>query len=253
MTLGERQHEYYQAMLGNDKALTSLIRGAGELSAAQALDVYRNNTEQTLLSVLQQTFAICLMLVGHRCFNQLALQYCRAHPSLSLDLSSYGKMLPDFIDQRLSPGDPLQTLPYLGDMAKLEWLLQRAYHAGNRVTFDFSRFARLTPEQQPALRFTLAPDVAVIAIDWPVVDIWTMHQSEKEAMSTLNVAQTRQYAVVERVAYRPQPSIIDQPMYELLKAIDAGSSFADIVALDSGAAQPLTAAIQRCWITGFYD
>ncbi len=252
MTLRALQHDYYQAMQGNDGALKARVQGAGGLSAEQALVVYRNNTEQTLLSVLQQTFAVCRMLVGERCFNQLALQYCRTLPSSSLDLNDYGEMLPDFIDQRLAPGDPLQTVPYLGDMARLEWLLQRAYYAANRTGFDFSRFARLTGEQQPDVRFTLAPDVAVIAAQWPVVDIWVMHQTDVDALPPLTVEQALQYVVVERAAYRPQPSGIDRQMYDLVRAIDSGQSFADIVALEPCVVQTLKEAIQRGWVTGFH-
>ena len=137
MTLRALQHDYYQAMQGNDSALKARVQGAGDLSTEQALAVYRNNTEQTLLSVLQQSFSVCRMLVGERCFNQLALRYCRTHPSSSLDLNAYGELFPNFIDQRLAPGEPLQVVPYLGDMARLEWLLQRAYHAANRTGFDF--------------------------------------------------------------------------------------------------------------------
>ena len=94
MTLRALQHDYYQAMQGNDSALKARVQGAGDLSTEQALAVYRNNTEQTLLSVLQQSFAVCRMLVGERCFNQLALRYCRTHPSSSLDLNAYGELFP---------------------------------------------------------------------------------------------------------------------------------------------------------------
>ncbi|MEN8669548.1 MAG: DNA-binding domain-containing protein [Ketobacter sp.] len=253
MTLRALQHDYYQAMQGNDSALKARVQGAGDLSTEQALAVYRNNTEQTLLSVLQQSFSVCRMLVGERCFNQLALRYCRTHPSSSLDLNAYGELFPNFIDQRLAPGEPLQVVPYLGDMARLEWLLQRAYHAANRTGFDFSRFARLTPEQQPDVRFTLAPDVAVVAVQWPVADIWTMHQSDADTLSPLLVEQALQHVLVERAAYRPQPSIIDRQMYDLVRAIDSGRSFAGIVSLEPDSAQKLTDAIQRNWVTGFYD
>ena len=70
------------------------------------------------------------------------------------------------------------NLPYLEDVARLEWAWHHAFHAGDCVAFDMARLAAVPPEQHAALRFSLHPSVTLIESLHPIVRIWEVNQSE---------------------------------------------------------------------------
>ncbi len=62
-------------------------------------------------------YPVCCQLVGEIFFNATALSFINQCPCLSPDLGDYGKQFPDFI----ANFEPVKHLPYLSDVAHLEW------------------------------------------------------------------------------------------------------------------------------------
>ena len=145
------------------------------LAEAQANDrrflVYRNNVQHGLCSALAQRFAVVERLVGADFFVAMARVFAAQHPPQTPVMMDWGGEFPEFLEGF----PPVATLPYLPDVARLEWLRGRAYHAADAPLADP---AALMAGDPSGLRLTLAPSVAAFASQHPAVSIWRMNQPD---------------------------------------------------------------------------
>ncbi|MDK2126284.1 HvfC/BufC N-terminal domain-containing protein [Parachitinimonas caeni] len=132
---------------------------------------YANNSLFNRAGALDDAYPVIRQMVGDEFFEALAREYARTTPSTSPDLNRYGGMLGDF----LAGFAPVAHLPYLPDMARLEWAGHLAYYAEDRLVYDWSRLASIPPEQMARLRFRFLPDCALLYSPYPVASIWLAH------------------------------------------------------------------------------
>ncbi|MCY1408495.1 putative DNA-binding domain protein [compost metagenome] len=141
---------------------------------ASRFAVYRNNVISALLRALADSYPVTVQLVGPAFFDTMALAYIQAHPPRSRLLVDYGDNLADFIDTF----GPAASLPYLGDMARLERLRVRAYHSADRAAVSLAALAELMaqPERLATLRLGLHPCLSILRSDYAVCSLWQAHQ-----------------------------------------------------------------------------
>jgi hypothetical protein len=149
------------------------------LSASARVAVYRHHVRTTLTEVLVSTFPVVCRLVDRRFFGWLADCYIRNHPPAAPCLFEYGGDLPAFIERFAA----CAALPWLADVARLEWALNVAFHAPDVVPIGPVRLAVTPPEQLSALVLELDPSVTYIASRWPIDAIWRAHQPGGERIS----------------------------------------------------------------------
>lgn len=144
---------------------------AGKLSAVRRLEIYRHNVTSNLRGALKDIYPVILAVVGDAYFSHAADQFIREHPSHSGDLNQFGGALSDFLATY-----PLAVdLPYLRDVARLEWAWHEAFHAGDALPLDLSRLAE-PAEEHGALCFTLHPTVRLVQSSFPILRIWEVNQ-----------------------------------------------------------------------------
>ena len=90
---------------------------------APGVSVYRSNAFGNWAQALAGAYPIARKVVGADFFEGLAREYARAYPSASGDLNEYGAHLAEFV----AAFPHTQDLPYLPDVARMEWLAHRAY------------------------------------------------------------------------------------------------------------------------------
>jgi hypothetical protein len=165
--------------------------GAALLGAASGpprLDVYRANVHGNWSAALAGAYPIVRKIVGREFFGAMARDYALAHPSTSGDLHEYGAQLARFVEDYAHT----QDLPYLPDVARMEWLAHRAYYAADAVAFDFSRPTEVR----------LAPGCALLESDWPLGSLWDAHQEDREGLATVNLAAGPDRILVHRAGWR---------------------------------------------------
>jgi hypothetical protein len=161
------QHEWMHALRRETGAQVSSLRDGRDLDR---FEVYRASFEANLTSALRDTYPVVHRLVGEGYFNQLARSYLRAHPSVSADIHAFGAMFPLF----LAKLDAVKSLPYLPDVAKLEWLAHLAFHAEEAEAVGLIELAALPLEAHASLR--LLPCVKLMRSGFPVHRIWQVNQ-----------------------------------------------------------------------------
>ena len=90
-----------------------------------AIEVYRNNYRGNLLDALAGAYPVIEQLVGKDFFRLMARKYSEQYPSHSGNLHHYGAELAEFI----AAFEHARELPYLTDVAALEWACHRAWFA----------------------------------------------------------------------------------------------------------------------------
>ena len=133
--------------------------------------VYRNNVTHSLSRALARRFPVVERLVGAEFFAATARLFLRDHPPRDPRLFLWGDAFPGF----LQGFRPLRDLPYLPDVARLEWLRGQAYHAADAAPVPPEALARAaTDPARFALR--LHPSLHLLRSRFAVVTIWQANQ-----------------------------------------------------------------------------
>jgi hypothetical protein len=170
--LRELQLDFVEAVLArNDQAIASHLSVHGG-TAASRLGIYRSNTYTNLRAALRDAYPVILRLVGDDFFDHAASAFVRAHPSASGDLNDYGDGFGEFLASFPSAAE----LPYLCDVARLEWARERAYYAFDHPPLELTRLAAIAGDRYGELRFKLHPAASLVNSDYPLLRIWETNQ-----------------------------------------------------------------------------
>jgi hypothetical protein len=180
------------AVLGADRDATasldamSLIDSAGpraidRLAAAQGaavpvssitpaarLRVYRNTVRSNFAAALESTFPAVRRLVGEAYFRRVARDFAVRHPSRSGDLRHVGAPFPGY----LAEVHGQDQYRYLGEVARLELLIEEVLLAPEHPRLDLTVLAAVAPSAYENLRFVLNPALRLFESPYPIKKIW---------------------------------------------------------------------------------
>lgn len=141
---------------------------------ARRFAIYRNNVVVSLIDALADTFPVTLELVGDAFFRAMAGVFVRGCPPRSPILAFYGDDFPDFI----GTFPPAAGLAYLADVARLEYLRVRAFHAADGMPISAAELAGVLTDESalPTLRLRMHPSLSVLHSRSAVVSLWAAHQ-----------------------------------------------------------------------------
>ena len=147
--------------------------------AAERLAIYRNNIFASLIEALADTFPVVKALIGNDFFNAMAAVFIQQNSPKSPILAFYGAELPAFI----AAFSPASGLPYLGDLAALEYQYVQAFHSADAVSLDAEAIKnRLDCDPQLIEKgMTLHPSLATIISEFSVTSLWQAHQHDSTA------------------------------------------------------------------------
>ncbi|MBS99936.1 MAG: DUF2063 domain-containing protein [Oceanospirillaceae bacterium] len=165
-------------------------------SVTQRFNVYRNNVVVSLIDALSARFEVTLQLVGTPFFRAMALAFVdQALPKTPI-LSEYGATFPDFI----SKFEPAASLPYLADVARLEWLRGVAYDAADAAPLSedegISRLNEISVDATVTVGFH--PSAQIYRSAFASVSIWAAHHGQGN-LSSIQL-QRAQAALIVRPA-----------------------------------------------------
>ncbi len=141
--------------------------------AAQRLAVYVNGYPARIEQALEEQFPALAHIVGADAFAALVQRYIAAVPLHSYNLNDAGAGLPEFLrTDRLTP-----RLPFLPDLAQLEWRVARAFHAHEHTPADPSAFVDWSVEDWTGAVLRFQPSVALVCSDWPIREIWDARET----------------------------------------------------------------------------
>jgi hypothetical protein len=213
------QTEFHTALLNAAIPVPEgLLDGDGR-PAGSRYAVYRNNVAVSLSEALETGFPAVAKLIGPENFSKAAGIYLRAHPPTSPMLMLYGKGFADF----LAGLEPLKSIGYLGDVARLEYAMRESYHAADAPAFDPSRLQDMDDEELNATRFVLAPASRLVTSPWPVLAVYNFTLIEGSPAPEA-IAQN---VLITRPEYDPIPHELPQGAAEFIAALGKGQTFGE--------------------------
>lgn len=196
------------------------------LEPSRRWGIYRNNVLSSLLDALADTFPVTRQLVGNDFFRAMAMPYVRSTPPRMPVLAYYGDSFPKFI----AHFEPARPVPYLADLAALEWARTKAYHAADVTALSHEAVVAALSSGDDAVKIivTCHPSVSVTNSPYAVMSLWAAHQSERSIKDVaVNVAESaivlREELDVLVVRLRPNSAIF---VSALLEGIDLESAAA---------------------------
>lgn len=142
------------------------------IPAAARLRVYRHHIEQSLVVALAATFSTVQVVVGEDFFRTMARRYVAGDLPRQPVLAEYGAGFPAFI----AGYEPAASLPYLADLARLDWALNLAFHSPAANHLTAADLSSLPPERVAELPLALAPGAVVLRSSYPIDRIWQVSQ-----------------------------------------------------------------------------
>jgi hypothetical protein len=183
LTFRELQSLFRRAMYGAEMPqLLGVIAGEG-LAPAARLQIYRHHVLTSLTEALQATFPVVCRLVDARFFGYAADTYIRQHPPEEPCLWEYGARFPAF----LATFPPCRDLVYLADVARLEWALNVALHAEERLPMTADALRQIPGEQVACLTFQCHPALTLLCSLWPIDQIWRAHQADADLTAAIDL------------------------------------------------------------------
>ncbi len=170
------QSALYDAHFKDQSLIAETLIIPNDLTAAQRLNIYRNNTFITLSDALSHTFSVVHKLVGDDFFFYMAAQFLKEYPPKPGPLFEYGEKFSYFIDHF----EPATSVPYLSDVARLEWVWNIAYHAAEATPIKISELAEISQDRLATAYFKLHPSCQFVTSQYSIYEIWLNNQSGAE-------------------------------------------------------------------------
>lgn len=174
--LSETQARFAAAIHDADMEVPDPVTSHATARPPKRFNVYRNNIHASLIGVLEGRFPAVSRLVGTEFFAAMARVYINDHPPRSPILMEYGQTFSEFLESF----EPVVDVPYLPDVARIEWAWSFAYYAADAEPVEPETLQALPPETIGDLSFTLHPSLSVVCSRFPAVTIWTANVADED-------------------------------------------------------------------------
>jgi len=205
--LASFQREFASALLTDGQGATSF--------RSQAFAVYRNTSARGVVEALRASYPTVDMLVGEEMFTQVALDYRKERPPATPVLSDYGADFAAFLSRQPWTCE----LPYLADVARLDWLWLESFLAPDAGSMPRAFGDRTTIGLHPATRFAW--------LSTPAMTIWQAHR-DPWSLEELDPEWVEEGALFTRPGQSVRAELIDPAFHRLLAACAVPAKVADI-------------------------
>ena len=214
--LREWQHAMRASLIARDPAVNeSLAAGI----APDRLDVYRNTILSGLTRALRLAYPAVERLVGAEFFDGAADIFIRTHLPRTAYLDQYSDAFPEF----LQGFAPAAALPYLADVARLEWAVNGALHAADETPLELAQLAAVGVEDQARISFQARASLQLLRTHYPADAIWhAVLNRDDETLAALDLGTGPVFLLIERGADGITANRSSEPEWLFLSALCAG-------------------------------
>jgi hypothetical protein len=197
---------------GDPAAGPGLLNPQRGTPGEERLAVYAGGYVARIHQALAEVYGAVKHVLGEQAFHELAEAYAARHLSRETNLTFAGRHLPEF----LAGWPRTAELPFLPDLARLEWQLCQAFHAFEEPPVEVSSLAGLAPHVWESARLVFQPSVSTLASAWPVLDIWAARATPRHEIN-VDVAGRPQHAAVFRRGLEARCAPLEPAQQQLLQ------------------------------------
>ena len=233
------------SLIAMQRAMRDDILADDNSETAPGLTVYRNAYRNRLLGALQDNFELTRRWVGDDAFDAAARHHIILHPPVSWTLDNYGLGF----DQTLT--ELFAEDPEVGELAWLEWQMQRAFGALDTQVLDVAMLTsdELGVADWETVCFALVPSFAMRAVAKDCVSLWQALADDDMPSEALPLPLDSEL-IVWRKGFSPHFRIVDAAERKALAAVAAGQQFGELCAAFVGKLGPEQAMAQAGTLLG---
>lgn len=168
------QKQFSQALRQVDHAVPAGVVGPDGKVSKKRFSVYRNNVAVSLIDAMVANFPAIQRLVGEEFFTALARAFISEHPPTIPMLFLYGDKFATFLESF----EPVRDIPYLADVARVEFAWLQAYHAADEGVVDGAALAAIPAEDVGQAQFVAHPASWIFHSIWPAATIVERNREE---------------------------------------------------------------------------
>lgn len=210
------------------RALSGDKAPMGDLApdAARRLGVHKTTIEAGLGQVLTNVFPVLRRVVGLPTFSLLISDFIADALPRHPVLSGYGRGFPAFIAKQ-----PIAaSLPYLPDLARLEWARQESYLAADAPILEAGRLETEDADALSVRALRLHPATRVVGSSFPVHRIWRLNQPDVDDRDIPAVDMSvAEHVVVTRPGSEVVTRAVSLADATLVRAIAGGARLGEAV------------------------
>lgn len=208
-------------LAGHDRRdLVAAIAGEAPVAMAR-LQLHRHHIARSIGVALAATFPTVTAVVGQEFFGVLARDFMAGAPLEDPVLSRYGEHFPRFVAAQ----QEMHGLPYLADVARLDWALNVAFHAPLEPRLSAIDIVDWPEESLPELSLRLAVGSSLIESAWRLDLIWQASQPGT-SLDKVDLAADACSLVIFRRCEDAAFAVLGPGEANFVKAISRGKSLA---------------------------
>lgn len=193
--------------------------------AEKRFAVYRNNVYVSLIEALRTQFPIIERLVGEEFFKALARVYVEQNLPKSPLMFEYGDNFPAFLESF----EKVQDLPYLADVARIDYARTQAYHAADATPLTLQDLAAVPQDIFALSSFTLHPSIHLISSPYPIFAIWDANMRTEAEMPEISIDDGGQDILVVRPELSVDVHLLAPGALHFVSALRDGETIAEAV------------------------
>jgi hypothetical protein len=209
VSLERQQREFIEAVLARDTP------------ADERLAIYHRSALANRRGALAAAYPVVARLVGESFFGEAAARYGEAFPSRSGDLNAFGDRFATFLEAY----PYARELPYLPDVARLEWAVHESRHSPQGEALDYLALGAVPPDAIGQIRIRPRPSVRLVASPHPILSIWAANQADRDGTPELTQG-AEQVAVRLLETLEPAPVALGSAEWVVLEAFVRGETLA---------------------------
>jgi hypothetical protein len=185
------------------------------------LGFYRTNVFGNYLDALRATYLGVERTVGRAHFSALAERFIRDYPSTHGDLNRYGGEFARFLK-----GEPVTIdLPWLPDLAQLEWLVDESFYAADHPPLSIERLALVPADHCEKLVFRLHPACRLLRTHYPILHVWEAGRAGYTGVPDVPLNGCDVALLLRRESFEVMIESVDTATFGMLTALRSGASF----------------------------
>lgn len=245
--LHEIQQAFFRAVYENEFILSEQIKDTKNLNGESRLKVYQSSILGIQTDALAAVYPVLEKLVGEEFFLAMGKAYLRKYYSPSGDLHNLGGQMAEF----LQDFEPVKDLPYLPDVALLEWVWHRIFHAADESDLDINRLTEIPAEAHGLLVFHLRNGARLLSSAYPVHHIWQVNQDDYAGDDRVDLDEGDVWLLVTRNDYEIEIHELDGIQWQFLQMIQHGFTLTEIS--EKHPDLPLGELLPQCVASGWIN
>jgi hypothetical protein len=247
-SLAELQEAMTARILGDEgpSPLDDWIRVPGGADLEARLSVYQEGYPARIASSLSEAFPAIANILGDGSLAKLTERFIRRGLPSERNLNRIGRSLPHFlVDDPLS-GD----LPFLPDLAALEWAIFECFHSEPGRDFDLATTTAFSLDDWARTQITFRPGSTVVLSAWPIRELWMTRELDRSEIN-LDLAGRPEQVLVHRVGFAVETQSIDALEALALERLLDGARLGEVMQKlsEEGAEPERVSSLFTRWVT----